>query len=173
MSDKPYPSSFDDDPDFYNESRLGKIGRKIKEEPLIPIGLTATCYALYQAAISMKKGDHTRVNRMFRARIYAQAFTIVAIIGGSIYYKEDRQKRKVYNEMLALQKAQERRDAWIRELEAREQEEEDLAKKQKAYIVGMREQERKRKGEARSVVETLERPGPIVTAILALASGRS
>lgn len=59
----------------------------------------------------------------FRLRVYAQAFTLVMICVGGAYWKEDREKRKKYNELVMEQKAQEKRDAWIKELELRDQEE--------------------------------------------------
>lgn len=45
----PPPSSFDNDVDFYEESRWQKLRRKIVEEPLIPLGCALTCWALYEA----------------------------------------------------------------------------------------------------------------------------
>ena len=45
----PPPSSFDNDADFYEESRWQKLRRKIVEEPLIPLGCALTCWALYEA----------------------------------------------------------------------------------------------------------------------------
>jgi hypothetical protein len=70
----------------------------------------------------MRRGDKERTNRMFRARLYAQAFTLVAIVAGGIYYKEDRAKRKIFTDAMAEKKAQEKRDRWIQELEARDKE---------------------------------------------------
>lgn len=77
----------------------------------------------------MRAGDHHTTNRMFRARIVAQGFTLVCIVAGSIYYAEDRAKRKVFDGAVAQRKAQEKNEAWIRELEARDQEEKELQAK--------------------------------------------
>ena len=74
----------------------------------------------------MRAGDHNRTNRMFRARIYAQGFTIVAMVAGSAYWQTDRQKRKEFEGAVAERKAQEKSEAWIRELEARDEEEKEL-----------------------------------------------
>lgn len=60
----------------------------------------------------------------FRARVYAQAFTLLVLCVGSMYWKGDREKRKHYEGLLGEKKAQEKRDAWIRELEARDREDE-------------------------------------------------
>lgn len=63
---------------------------------------------------------------MFRARIYAQGFTIVAMVAGSMYWKSDRQKRKEFDEVVAERKAKEKNDLWIKELEARDEEEKEI-----------------------------------------------
>ena len=44
------------------------------------------------------------------------------MIGGSFYYNADRLKRKEFTDLVKQKKAQEKKDAWIRELEARDQE---------------------------------------------------
>ena len=109
--------------EFWNEGRWAKLWRRLKEEPLIPFGLALTCWALYGATKSIRRGDKTQTNRMFRARVYAQGFTVLCICVGSIYWKEDREKRKYYEGLLGQKRAQEKKDAWIRELEARDLEE--------------------------------------------------
>jgi hypothetical protein len=63
---------------------------------------------------------------MFRARIYAQGFTLVAMVVGSMYWKTDRQKRKEFDAVVAERKAKEKNEAWIRELEARDREEQEM-----------------------------------------------
>lgn len=45
----PPPSSFDNDTEFYEESRWQKLRRRLLEEPLIPLGCALTCWALYEA----------------------------------------------------------------------------------------------------------------------------
>lgn len=45
----PPPSSFDDNADFYSESRGQKLLRRLKEEPLIPLGCALTTWALWEA----------------------------------------------------------------------------------------------------------------------------
>lgn len=114
------PSSFDSDEDFFNEGRANKLWRKLRQEPLIPLGCVATCYALYMASKSIRAGDHNQTNRMFRARIYAQGFTLVAIVAGSIFYQDERLKRKKFEKVVEEKKQLEKRDRWLRELEARD-----------------------------------------------------
>ena len=122
LSSSSLPSSFDDDTEFFEESRPQKLWRKIKQEPLIPLGCLATCYALYQASKSIRQGNPVQTNKMFRARIYAQGFTLVAIVAGSIFYKDERMKRKVYEKKVEEKKQTEKREKWLRELEARDKE---------------------------------------------------
>ncbi|KAA8649027.1 respiratory supercomplex assembly factor RCF1 [Aspergillus tanneri] len=122
MSSEPLPSSLDDNPQFQEETSLQKFRRRLKEEPLIPLGCAATCYALYRAYRSMKAGDSAEMNKMFRARIYAQFFTLIAVVAGGMYYKTERQQRREFDQMVEERKSQEKRDAWLRELEIRDKE---------------------------------------------------
>lgn len=63
---------------------------------------------------------------MFRRRIYAQGFTVAAMLVGSLYWSQDREKRAKYDKKLKDQIALEKREAWIKELEYRDQEEQEL-----------------------------------------------
>ena len=51
------------------------------------------------------------------------------MLGGSYYYNADRLKRKEYTDLVKQKKAQEKREAWIRELEARDQEDKEWREK--------------------------------------------
>src|SRR5438067_2410877 len=85
--------------------------------------MALTCWALYRASRSIRSGaDRNYTNKMFRRRIYAQAFTVAAMVGGSYYYADEHKARKNYEVKVAEQKARERNRAWIKELEAREEE---------------------------------------------------
>lgn len=90
------------------------------------IGTALTCMALYNAWRAMRRGDHARVQRMFRARIGAQAFTVMAMVAGGAYYGADREKRKELIKLEAQQRAEERNQKWLKELEVRDQEEKQL-----------------------------------------------
>ncbi|PHH77360.1 hypothetical protein CDD80_688 [Ophiocordyceps camponoti-rufipedis] len=120
------PSSFDDDPDFRNERRLQKIVRKLKEEPLIPLGMGLTIFAFVNAYRAIRRGDSHQANRMFRVRVAAQGFTVLAMVAGGIFYQNDREKTKELRELQAKRAAEEKRQKWIRELEARDEEEKAL-----------------------------------------------
>jgi hypothetical protein len=118
----PLPSSFDDDAEYYEESRLAKLGRRLKEEPLIPFGCALTVWALIGASKSIRARDSNTANKMFRRRIYAQGFTIAAMLVGSIYWKSDREKRKEWEKLHGEKVAKDKHERWLAELEAREEE---------------------------------------------------
>ncbi|KAK6340922.1 Respiratory supercomplex factor 1, mitochondrial [Orbilia brochopaga] len=117
------PSSFEDNQEFYETSRLTKLFRRITSEPLIPLGMALTVWALVRASRSIRAGnDRAYTNRMFRRRIYAQAFTVAAMVGGSYYYADEHRARKNREVKAAEAVAREKNRAWIKELEAREEE---------------------------------------------------
>ncbi|KAM0717733.1 hypothetical protein Q7P37_007585 [Cladosporium fusiforme] len=178
----PPPSSFDNNTDFYEESRWQKLRRKIVEEPLIPLGCALTCWALYEATKSMRVGDKARTNRMFRRRIYAQGFTLLAMLGGSVYWENDRAKRGQFDELSEEKKRKEKKDAWIRELEVREEEEQELRRLRDRLVQGRgaekaglaeetaRRAEREGSGSSGSVRSVLEAgegraDGPVMAAV--------
>lgn len=107
--------------------------------PSIDIGCAATCYALYRAYRSMKAGDSAEMNRMFRARIYAQAFTLVALVAGGMYFKTERQQRRDFEKAVEVRKAQEKRDAWLRELEIRDKEDREWRERHAAIEAAAKE----------------------------------
>lgn len=112
--------------------------------------------ALLGATRSIRAGDHNRTNRMFRARIYAQGFTIVAMVAGSMYWQTDRQKRKEFEGVIAERKAREKNQAWIRELEARDEEEKELkALKEKKKRLALERAEKEAKSAGGSVASSI------------------
>lgn len=125
-----------------------------------------TCYALYQAGVSIHHGDSVRANRMFRHRIYAQGFTLLAIVAGSIYYEKDRKKRKEFEGVIAQRKAKEKNEAWIRELEARDKDDKEwrvrMGKVTAAEAKAAETEKEKKAGD--------EKLGGIVEAVKELAS---
>ncbi|OAA80990.1 mitochondrial hypoxia responsive protein [Akanthomyces lecanii RCEF 1005] len=116
------PSSFDDDNELRNEKALHKVFRKIKEEPLVPLGIGLTVFAFINAYRALRRGDSKQANKMFRARVAAQGFTIIAMVAGSMYYNQDRVKSKELRKVKEETDAEEKRQKWIRELEARDEE---------------------------------------------------
>ena len=102
---------------------------------------------------------------MFRARIYAQGFTLLALVAGSVYYQTDRSKRKEFEGVMAERKAQEKNQAWIRELEARDEEDKLIrarrdAARQEAMEITRASQQGEKKG------------GGVVEAVKQLGGGR-
>ncbi|TKA49718.1 hypothetical protein B0A54_00387 [Friedmanniomyces endolithicus] len=71
---------------------------------------------------------------MFRRRIYAQGFTIVAMLAGSAFWQGDRKKRNQFNELVSDQQKKEKHEAWLRELEARQEEEDELQRVREKMI---------------------------------------
>lgn len=126
-----------------------------------------TVMALVGATKSMRVGDHNRTNRMFRARIYAQGFTLVAMVAGSVYWQGDRDKRKEFDAVVAEKKAKEKNEAWIRELEARDQEEKDIKARKEAW---RREQTNRR--DAPSMIDAQEKRTSVLEAVAELIHGR-
>ncbi|PLB38717.1 respiratory supercomplex assembly factor RCF1 [Aspergillus candidus] len=158
MSKEPLPSSLDDSPQFQEETSLQKFRRRLKEEPLIPLGCAATCYALYRAYRSMKVGDSVEMNRMFRARIYAQGFTLFAVVAGGMYYKVERTQRREFDQAVEERHSQEKRDAWLRELEIRDKEDRDWRERHAAIEAAAKEAGKKPSppDAARSAIEASE-----------------
>ncbi|TID23051.1 putative mitochondrial hypoxia responsive domain containing protein [Venturia nashicola] len=141
MSGTSVPSSFDEDEDFHSESRLQIITRRLKQEPLVPLGCMLTVFALLGATRAMRKNDHHTANKMFRRRIYAQGFTIAALVVGSSYWKGDREKRKEFDKVEGERRRVEKRERWLKELEVRD--EEDKALRREAERRGARKAERR------------------------------
>lgn len=118
---------------------------------------------------------------MFRRRIYAQGFTILAMVVGSTYWESDRQKRNQYDELIEDKKKKEKHELWLKELEARDQEEQELrrmrtrmmearvAEKQKqSESERMAIEEKNGFGKNRSVLEGSERRLGVLDAARAL-----
>lgn len=78
---------------------------------------------------------------MFRARIYAQGFTLLAVVGGSIFWKDDRMKRKELEKVLAEKQAAEKKEKWLNELELRDREDKEWREKFEGLAVRAKEAE--------------------------------
>ncbi|KAH6665345.1 mitochondrial hypoxia responsive domain-containing protein [Plectosphaerella plurivora] len=122
------PSSFDDN-QMYNEKPLAKVFRKLREEPLVPLGCALTVIAFTSAYRATRRGDSKTANRMFRYRVAAQGFTVLAMVAGGMYYNKDREVSKELRKLKEERDAEEKRQKWIRELEIRDQEEKAMRAK--------------------------------------------
>lgn len=105
---------------------MQKAVRRVRKEPLVPIGMILTVGAFLQAYRAMKKGDHHRVQKMFRARVAFQGLTVLAMVGGGMYYQADRHREREFWKRQRAEEAEEKKQRWIRELEVRDEEEKAL-----------------------------------------------
>ncbi|KAL7949704.1 hypoxia induced protein conserved region domain-containing protein [Trichoderma barbatum] len=144
MADRPpeytgqMPSSFDDQ-ELYNEGPMQKIKRKLREEPLVPLGIGLTVFAFVNAYRALRRGDSRQANKMFRARVAAQGFTVIAMVAGSMYYNKDREKSKELRKLKEERDNEEKRQRWIHELEVRDEEEKlikETIKQRQSEIAG-------------------------------------
>lgn len=103
----------------------------------------------------MKAKDSYEMNRMFRARIYAQFFTLIAVVAGGMYYRTERQQRKEFERALDARKSAEKRDAWLKELEIRDKEDKGWRERHAAVA----EAETSPADKNRAVVEDADRTG--------------
>lgn len=89
---------------------------------------------------------------MFRARVGAQGFTVIAMVAGSMYYSKDREKSAELRKLQEQRDTEEKRRKWIRELEVRDEEEKTLKQslKEKVHAAEARLAEDKAKAESGS-----------------------
>ncbi|XP_030754017.1 HIG1 domain family member 2A, mitochondrial [Sitophilus oryzae] len=66
------------------ETNLQKLIRKCSENPLVPIGTTATSAALIYGIWTFRTGQRKMSQYMMRTRVAAQAITIFAVVFGYI-----------------------------------------------------------------------------------------
>lgn len=107
------PPSSTTEQQFEDASQYERLTRKFKEEPFVPIGIFATCTALFGASVALRRGNQNSANKFFRWRIYAQGFTVLAMVAGSVYYGDTRAEAKVLKDERERQKATEARDRWL------------------------------------------------------------
>ena len=66
------------------EPFIDKVARKTKENPLVPIGTAATVAAFIYGLWNLHRGNSQMQQYMMRARVGAQAFTILAMVAGFV-----------------------------------------------------------------------------------------
>ncbi|XP_030379827.1 HIG1 domain family member 2A, mitochondrial [Scaptodrosophila lebanonensis] len=66
------------------ETTKEKMQRKIKENPLVPLGCLATTAALTVGLYNFRTGNRQMSQLMMRTRIAAQGFTVLALIVGVV-----------------------------------------------------------------------------------------
>ncbi|KAI0210462.1 HIG1 domain family member 2A, mitochondrial [Lamellibrachia satsuma] len=83
------PSNLNLGDDFFErptgESFADKAMRKSKENPFVPLGLGATLMALSAGLWTLKTGNRAHGQKMMRYRVFAQSFTLFALIAGMAY----------------------------------------------------------------------------------------
>ncbi|KAI6890119.1 Threonine dehydratase [Hortaea werneckii] len=179
----PPPSSFDDDSEFYEESRWAKLQRRIKEEPLIPLGCALTCWALIEAADSLDTApaqsgratsivrtacsDVVSTRKASLSSLWSSGLRIGSLTArsGELEAREEEEVhlRKIRDNIIQ-QKVEEKRTA-SRMSEGEAREVEDKARDSVAQNKGGW-------GSIRSAVEESERRGPIVEAVSKLWQSR-
>ena len=105
-----------------DESKYERLTRKFRQEPLVPLGILATCGALLGASVALRSGNQRSANKYFRWRIYAQGFTVLAMVAGSVYFGDVRKADRLRKEERERDKAKVARDRWLADLDAYEEE---------------------------------------------------
>lgn len=115
---------------------------------------------------------------MFRARIYAQAFTLVSLVVGGMYFKTERQQRREFEKAMEEKKSQEKRDAWLRELEIRDKEDREWRERHAAIEAAAKEAGKRPQGQGqgldavRTVIESADQKRiGVLDAVRVLVSG--
>ncbi|XP_017063788.1 HIG1 domain family member 2A, mitochondrial [Drosophila eugracilis] len=72
------------------ETTKEKLQRKIKENPLVPLGCLATTAALTAGLYNFRTGNRKMSQLMMRTRIAAQGFTVLALVVGVVMTYTDK-----------------------------------------------------------------------------------
>lgn len=75
------------------------------------------------------------------------------MVAGSMYWKSDRQKRKEFDVVVAERKAKEKNELWIKELEARDEEDKEIRAEKERRMRGIRAPEGAKRAEGADAVE--------------------
>ncbi|GAA6062099.1 hypothetical protein JCM10212_002349 [Sporobolomyces blumeae] len=103
---EPVPEAWSPDVPPPPQGTWAKFSRKFKEEPLVPIGCMATVVALLAASSALQKGNRTQFNKMLRYRVAAQGFTVIAALGGSVYFGAQRRQARQAEQQAKLDAAE-------------------------------------------------------------------
>nr|XP_020446618.1 HIG1 domain family member 2A, mitochondrial [Monopterus albus] len=82
LSQPPHIEGFDALPRPKDEPFKEKFIRKTKENPFVPIGCLATAGALMYGLRAFHQGKTRQSQLLMRTRIFAQGFTVVALVVG-------------------------------------------------------------------------------------------
>ncbi|XP_049589516.1 HIG1 domain family member 2A, mitochondrial [Syngnathus scovelli] len=84
ISHPPIIEGFNPLPRVKDETFKEKFLRKTKDNPFVPIGCLATAGALMYGLRAFHQGKTRRSQLLMRGRIFAQGFTVVAIVVGVV-----------------------------------------------------------------------------------------
>ncbi|KAM3612862.1 uncharacterized protein V6R79_015819 [Siganus canaliculatus] len=84
FSQPPVIEGFNPLPKLKDETFKEKFIRKTKENPFVPIGCLGTAGALMYGLRAFHQGKTRQSQLLMRGRIFAQGFTVVAIIFGVV-----------------------------------------------------------------------------------------
>ncbi|XP_045886560.1 HIG1 domain family member 2A, mitochondrial [Micropterus dolomieu] len=82
FSQPPVIEGFNPLPKIKDETFKDKFIRKTKENPFVPIGCVGTAGALMYGLRAFHQGKTRQSQLLMRGRIFAQGFTVVAIVVG-------------------------------------------------------------------------------------------
>ena len=85
------------------------------------VGTLATCFALFMAFQNTRRGNSKTMNYWLRARIGAQFFTVVALVGGTYYLNKSNVEKKAQEEAEAAAERERERLAFEERLKAAEE----------------------------------------------------
>ncbi|XP_077434151.1 HIG1 domain family member 2A, mitochondrial [Vanacampus margaritifer] len=84
LSRPPVIEGFSPLPMYHNEAPNERTMRKMKDNPIIPIGCLATAGVLMFGLRSFLQGKSRQSQMLMRGRIFAQGFTVTALVVGVI-----------------------------------------------------------------------------------------
>lgn len=99
----------------------------------------------------------------------------MAMVAGSMYWQTDRQKRKDFDKTVQEAKAKEKNAAWIRELEARDEEEKEfraMRDRRRQLAAGEIKREEPKPAVAESVVQPSEEKSTILESLRGAWGGK-
>ncbi|KAF0267565.1 hypothetical protein FOG51_00914 [Hanseniaspora uvarum] len=125
------PSSFDhlDHDQKMKMEYTELVAQKCRDNPFVPIGILTTIVTVTIAVTKMKSGNKATANKWFTARVASQGATLLAVVLGGSYegrkaYMKGQEAPRSIDEIQQekLQnKAKERENLWIQELERRDE----------------------------------------------------
>ncbi|KAI1711265.1 hypoxia induced protein conserved region domain-containing protein [Ditylenchus destructor] len=90
----------------FKDEMWKKSAQKMKENPILPLGLAGVTYCLFGMARSMIQRDSMKANKYMRARVAIQGFTALTLFAGALwtYWKRSRIAELEFAEMATAAK---------------------------------------------------------------------